>query len=229
MKELRRYSDIDWYIFEHFLTEEDVMILVDRKIIPHYIVEHPITKEVTIMFDKDELKNWYGDNYTRYSPSDDLPEFETNVLLTVQQDDGLESITKIPKELTLTPNLKEFKTASLVQVPCVYFLCKNQKIVYIGQTINIQNRIAAHITDSQKQFDSVFYIHVHKDCLLDVEMSLIRYIRPTYNKGKIAKAKDKDEAITLSILNYTHDKMGPYVFNVIDNEFEDLVQDREIS
>lgn len=216
MKDLKEYKHTDWYVFKHYLTKDDVFSLVEKKAIPHYIVKHPISKEETIMFNIDELKEWFYKFNSQYVDANDLPECEINVLLTIDQDTALESIDKIPKELSLTPNLQEFKTASIVAVPCVYFLCRDKKIVYIGQTINIQNRINQHLCDNEKQFDSVFFIHVHQNQLLKVEASLIRYLRPPLNKQKIGKAKKQDEETSIRLLSYLSNKLGSYCATVID-------------
>lgn len=64
----------------------------------------------------------------------------------------------------------------------VYFLTENQNIVYVGQSKNIPLRIASHIADKQKKFDSVFYLKLPKNDLLDVESEWISSLRPKYNK-----------------------------------------------
>lgn len=63
--------------------------------------------------------------------------------------------------------------------PCIYFLCKDDRIVYIGQSINMGMRIAQHTLN--KNFDRVFYMNIQKDDLDRVESELIEYYAPEYN------------------------------------------------
>ena len=63
--------------------------------------------------------------------------------------------------------------------PCIYFLCKEDRIVYIGQSIYLGSRLSEHITN--KNFDRVFYMNVKKEDLSRVESELIEYYEPEYN------------------------------------------------
>ena len=75
-------------------------------------------------------------------------------------------------------NVKEFFIPQIT--PLVYFLCKENRIVYIGQTVNIWSRIPCHIKD--KNFDRIFYMDVRKEDLNKTENALIEYYDPEYNK-----------------------------------------------
>jgi predicted GIY-YIG superfamily endonuclease len=63
--------------------------------------------------------------------------------------------------------------------PCVYFLCKDDRIVYIGQSVNLSTRLGAHVLG--KNFDRVFYMDVSREDLNRVEIELIEYYDPEYN------------------------------------------------
>jgi hypothetical protein len=63
---------------------------------------------------------------------------------------------------------------------CVYFLCKDNRIVYIGQSINLASRLGQHMLS--KNFDRVFYMDVLREDLKRVEMELIKYYDPEYNR-----------------------------------------------
>lgn len=84
---------------------------------------------------------------------------------------------KIPAQL-IPLNVQEHFMAPVT--PCVYFLCREDRIVYIGQSINISQRMAQHIP--YKNFDRVFYINVHAEDLNAVESELIEYYNPELNR-----------------------------------------------
>lgn len=39
---------------------------------------------------------------------------------------------------------------------CVYFICKNKEVIYIGKTKNLINRLGCHFP--YLDFDSIYYI-----------------------------------------------------------------------
>lgn len=63
----------------------------------------------------------------------------------------------------------------------VYFLVNKDKIVYIGQTTHLRNRIRQH-KRSRKNFDSAYSIRIPKDRLTAVEGEFIQKYRPHYNQ-----------------------------------------------
>ena len=64
--------------------------------------------------------------------------------------------------------------------PCVYFLYRDNDLVYVGKTANIYLRIGQHIIEGQKKFDSFEYFFTEDaDCL---EAILIKILKPIYNK-----------------------------------------------
>ena len=67
----------------------------------------------------------------------------------------------------------------------VYQLCKNNKVVYIGQTVrkNIYQRFNEHMSENTKDFDSIRILIVPVDICIDtLESSLIFKNEPLYNK-----------------------------------------------
>jgi len=65
--------------------------------------------------------------------------------------------------------------------PAVYFLYDGDEIVYIGQSKEVFGRIASHVRDGEKQFDSFAIIHVSAVELDAVEKANIEAYRPRYN------------------------------------------------
>ncbi len=64
----------------------------------------------------------------------------------------------------------------------VYFLFTHRELVYIGQSINIRSRIAGHQQNSKIDFDSVFFIEVDADKLIEIENDYIIRYDPKYNQ-----------------------------------------------
>lgn len=64
----------------------------------------------------------------------------------------------------------------------VYFLLHNQKIVYVGQSIDCLRRVASHKID--KTFDAYHIIPLDRSALVDVEAAYIAKYRPKYNKAE---------------------------------------------
>ena len=61
----------------------------------------------------------------------------------------------------------------------IYFLIDDYRIVYVGQTNNLPNRIARHRED--KRFDSVRYFEVPSWNKDQVEALAIQRLQPKYN------------------------------------------------
>lgn len=62
----------------------------------------------------------------------------------------------------------------------VYFLFDGETLVYIGQTINLAQRLYQH-TSQKKQYDKASFIETHINDRLIVEMVNIRFYKPKYN------------------------------------------------
>jgi len=68
----------------------------------------------------------------------------------------------------------------LVPHPCVYILMKDIHPVYVGQTVNLFNRLYNHANDG-KEYDHVVFHAVPKKDLNVVEGYLIASLNPTLN------------------------------------------------
>lgn len=80
----------------------------------------------------------------------------------------------IPKEIADVSALVEIPA---LHPPGVYFLCQNNKVVYVGQSTNPSVRIVQHQAD--KKFDRVFLIPTND--LDNVEYEYIKKLKPKYN------------------------------------------------
>jgi len=61
----------------------------------------------------------------------------------------------------------------------IYFLIKNKKIVYVGQSVSVYKRIPEHV---DKDFDSYYWIRCPKHKLNSVETLYIHLFKPCLNK-----------------------------------------------
>ena len=65
----------------------------------------------------------------------------------------------------------------------IYFLKQGEKVVYVGQSVNIENRVKQH---TDKEFDSYHYIECSNDLLDSTELAFITLYQPIYNKNGIS-------------------------------------------
>lgn len=88
------------------------------------------------------------------------------------------------------PELFEMFSRSLCEMripenaPCIYFLCDDLEIVYVGVTGDPRYCISRHLLGT-KEFDRVFTLPVHfsdETTMNDLGWALIAIIRPKYNK-----------------------------------------------
>lgn len=63
--------------------------------------------------------------------------------------------------------------------PCVYFLIREQAVIYVGQSRNFSSRIQQH---REKSFDYALFLPVPVEDLLRVEGEFIRRLRPPLNR-----------------------------------------------
>lgn len=64
--------------------------------------------------------------------------------------------------------------------PAIYFLFCGDELVYIGQTVNLLNRVSSHF--GRKDFDHFSYIVCARDDLNSLERSAIWKYQPKLNK-----------------------------------------------
>jgi hypothetical protein len=69
----------------------------------------------------------------------------------------------------------------------VYFLILNGRVVYVGQSVNVYQRIGQHST--QKKFDSYAYIPCEKSMLDRLESIYIYFLMPEFNGNKVNYGK----------------------------------------
>lgn len=58
------------------------------------------------------------------------------------------------------------------------------EVVYVGQSINLIERIGNHLRNDQMLFDAFYYIEAKKEDLLILEKKYIKKLNPYLNKKK---------------------------------------------
>lgn len=93
----------------------------------------------------------------------------------------------------------------------VYFLIKDNVIVYIGQSINCKGRILEHIREGNKKFDFAKIVRCDINDLAEMERLFLDYYLPKYNTdGLTRKLKRKYwEAAELINVNIAIDTKCP--------------------
>jgi len=64
----------------------------------------------------------------------------------------------------------------------VYALCFGRRVIYIGQSMNVYNRIRAHRGRRQPQWDKVFVLWCEPADLSHLEGEMIRRFIPKHNR-----------------------------------------------
>ena len=123
-------------------------------------------------FDKHETATYISKHLVQFQAAAPIP---IRITLIEQQPIPLQ----IPDALSVLSH-KIFQYPIHIKFPCVYFLVRESKVVYVGQSTNLGFRICAHAKD-EKDFDSVFYMNVPEDNLLAVESAFIAHYKPEYN------------------------------------------------
>lgn len=89
----------------------------------------------------------------------------------------------------------------------IYFLYNGTTLVYIGQAINLHQRINEHIRTKTKEFDSYRFIEINGNIDLDrLEEEFIKKYRPIHNvrfnsNRKQSKRKIDKKEIFQNIIN----------------------------
>jgi len=165
--------------------------LAEKRELKHYRLKGEY--EEIYLFDNEEIMSDLEimEIETKKSPDvikiqcyDEKVNYNDNIPIEISR---IDSLFKLPKSL--------FNSGS-----CIYFLCKDEKVVYIGQAENVHQRLVEHM--KVKEFDSVFYLRVPAHKMNKIETALISYLKPKYNRTSL-NSGNKDASLAESILN-TH-------------------------
>ena len=88
-----------------------------------------------------------------------------------------------------------------MKIPGVYFLFKNNNLVYVGQSTHVPTRIASHVREGRLEFDKVSFIRVPPERLLEVEAYYIDLLWPEENQtGERAEIRKQIEEAKLNMV-----------------------------
>jgi hypothetical protein len=114
-------------------------------------------------------------------------------------DEKVTASDEIPIEISKIDSLFKLPATLFNSGTCVYFLSRDEKVVYIGQAENVHQRLVEHM--KTKIFDAVFYIRVPAHKMNKIESSLISYLKPEYNKTGLKGSNNSTISLAKSILN----------------------------
>lgn len=148
------------------LSAERLLQLATDGFAPHYRIDGGPP-----LFKLAEVKSWVGRNLTYHNPGVEMPvRFDITIAPTSPVD--------APEEIRDIPGLVG---VPLEFTPGVYFLVRDGRIVYVGQSTNPMGRLAQHVGNPYKNFDRVFMVPIPREHLTAVENALIRMLQPAYN------------------------------------------------
>jgi len=99
---------------------------------------------------------------------------------------------------SLAPLHEALYSIKALTISGVYFLLRDEEVVYVGQSSNVAQRIAAG--HPEKEFDDAVCLLVPQEQLLEVEAAFISALNPLYNRTALPKGSYKN-AQTLRILD----------------------------
>lgn len=133
------------------------------------------------MFAAGELRAWAKENLIQRFEGHDIP-FEIIVSPIIKADEFELPPVSLLNVSPLMPVSRD------VLPPGVYFLCKGDEVVYVGQSVVPHSRIHQHAggfsEGAQKDFDRAYMIPVPRERLSQVEGAFIRALRPKYNADR---------------------------------------------
>lgn len=70
----------------------------------------------------------------------------------------------------------------------IYFLLSGSEVIYIGQSINLIERIGNHLRNSNMSFDSYSFVEANESDLNELELKYIKKYRPRMNQAGLIGA-----------------------------------------
>jgi len=165
--------------------------LAEKREIKHYRLKGEY--EEIYLFDNDEI---ISDLNIMQVEAKKVPD----VIKIQCYDEKVTASDEIPIEISKIDSLFKLPKSLFNSGSCIYFLCKNDKVVYVGQAENVHQRLVEHMRT--KVFDAVFYLRVPAHKMNKIESALISYLKPEYNKSGL-NSGNKESSLAESILN-TH-------------------------
>ncbi len=151
------------------LSAARLRLLADGGYAPHYRVDGGDP-----LFRQTELKAWAAQNVLERVQGNILPQ----PIRVVVPASRLADFSKTPSAIREIEGLCDISGEA--RRTGIYFLCHDGELVYVGQSVDVANRVANH-RSSRRDFDSVFFLPWPGDDLDRIEGALIRALRPALN------------------------------------------------
>lgn len=94
--------------------------------------------------------------------------------------------------------------------PGIYHLLYKGEVVYVGQSMNMQARVGAHVTEGTKLFDS-YRLYAYDGDLNELEAEEIIKHKPKYNKGLPKNKKYLSGHQIKKMLNVDRETIHSYI------------------
>lgn len=178
-------------IMQGDISKERLLELADSGYLPHFRIDNGSPK-----FKPVEVKRWVANNLLGRCDGKSLHD----AIRIVVQPDRLSDTP--PESISNISTLRQMPKHGYQ--PGVYFLCKGDEVVYVGQSTSPSGRIAQHTNDKLKDFDRVYLLPTPLSELNDMEAAFIHHLKPVLNgvhKGKDSRpvspamSKPKDEIL----------------------------------
>jgi hypothetical protein len=151
------------------ISKERLMSLVEGMFVPHYRIDggEPL-------FVKKEIRAWVSKNLVTRTEGKDIHNI---LLLNTKTVDG-----EYPSPPDSISRIRDIEpVAVFLPKTGIYFLCYNGNCVYIGQSVDITERVKTHIRERRFKFDTAYSIAIVKEELDTIERRFIRLLNPIYN------------------------------------------------
>ena len=176
LTKLRKASELNAKLLQ-VISPEQIEDLAKGGLCPHYRLYNPASKDESFWFIASEMLEWFENNYIKAVKG------HLNLEIKFLQFSPTTEKTAVPTELSQIRELYELPFSALYNASGIYFLCLNGKIQYIGQSVNVSNRVAQHISENKKEFNQIFFTPCPENQLNDLEGFLVRKFNPPLTKS----------------------------------------------
>ena len=157
------------------ISAERLIQLADSGYAPHWRIDGGAP-----LFRLGEVKEWLSKNVLERVNGKPLPQ---PFIVSVSKD-RISDYRHVPEQLKQIPGLVDITNET--RRSGIYFLCEDNELLYIGQSVNVASRISTH--HHSGKFNRVIFMAWPPDDLDNVEGALIRTLRPPLN-GKTPNGK----------------------------------------
>jgi hypothetical protein len=152
------------------LPPEELVQLATVNKLPAFYIDADRSRP---MFTWESVERWIIDNMLWHSVGSPV-----KIQVVVPHNNPPLAKSGIPLALSTLDYLYEY---GQWRAPCIYFLCKAGRVVYVGQSVSLTTRVLQH---AAKEYDRVFYVLVAESHLNEVERQFIELLDPPLNRQR---------------------------------------------